>query len=288
MTNRVTALLATFCCVFLLQAEEEGLQQPKKTIMPKVPSRSAIVKPNESEAKSIGQWANAFIAAKEKKAEAELEVFKKTVLEEERTRQAEERNRLRRHERNDLLKTSANPTVKKGGPIRIQLDFQVPEIAIYRLAVELCLTEQKLANDVVEALSRMDKDNDGKLTNEEYKNAGALIITTRNVGQKLDSDADGMISEEELEAVRRLPENSAAAIDTGRESASTLTFKIKSFDSDNNGVLDVDERKRMVMSYVDAALRSEQEAQFYRSVADSLAGARASVAEKFADVLVAP
>ena len=59
-----------------------------------------------------------FIAAKEKKADAELDVYKKTVLEEERVRQADERNRLSRQERNDLLGTVPGTTPGAMPPIQ--------------------------------------------------------------------------------------------------------------------------------------------------------------------------
>ena len=290
MINRVFVAVAAMviCSAVAVCAEDDGIPQAKKQIMPKVPSRGAILKPSESESNAIGTFVRNFIAAKEKKADAELDVYKKTVLEEERVRQADERNRLRRQERNDLLNNTPGVTSRERGPIRIQLDFQVPEIAIYQLAAELCRSQQKLANDVVDALSRMDRDNDGKLSNEEYKEASALVVSTRIVQQKLDIDNDGMISEEELDALRKMPASVTAAIGAGREATSALTFKLKGYDTDGNNVLDVDERKRMVMSFVEATLRAEQEAQFYKSVADNLATARTIVAEKFADVLIAP
>ena len=100
--------------------------------------------------------------------------------------------------------------------------------------------------------------------------------------------ANGMISDEELDAARKVPANLSAAIRAGREGTSAPNFKIKPYDADNNGVLDVDERKALATSFVEISVRLGQDADFYKTVADNLAKAREIVAAKFSDIEVAP
>jgi Ca2+-binding EF-hand superfamily protein len=172
--------------------------------------------------------------------------------------------------------------------VRLRLTFQVPEITTYRLAVEACHARQTLANDIVEALGRLDRNGDGKVSSDEYRDAGAIISAATRLFEKLDPNDDGCLTADELETARTLPRNAAEALRLGRATAEAKTFRIKPFDKDADGTLDMDERKALTMAFVDASLRAAQDAAFYALVAESLSAARDLVAAKFTEVEIAP
>jgi len=276
--------------------EKKGSGAADVRLLPKVPSRVAILKGLETgdpdkEGDKIGEWVMGLIAAKEKRANTELEAIKKRLRSEESARQAAERDRQRRADKYDETwgalgtKTSSGGS---GGATHIKLDFQVPEIETYRVAMAVCRVREALANDVVETLPRLDRNGDGRLTENEYRDAGAILTATSRLFQKLDANDDGILNEAEIEAARELPRNATAAIRTGRPTAESAGFKIKPYDADSDGVLDVNERKALTMAYVDVALRAGQEAAFYQRVIEALATAREVVAGKFADIEVTP
>jgi len=271
-------------------AEDESAIEHKESLgLPKVPSRAAIQKDGESDTK-IALWIQSFIEAKEKKANTELETLKKNVRAEEEARITAEKERRRRQDKFDQSwgTVGAGSSNGKRANLRLKLNFQIVEIETYRTLADTDRALQGVANEIAQGLSGLDRDGDGKLSADEYRDAGAVVVSTLRLFQNIDANADGMITEEELDSARRVPPNIAAAIRMGRDGASVANFKIKPFDADGNGVLDVDERKALTTAFVELAVRLGHDADFYKSIADSLSKAREIVAAKFADVEVAP
>jgi hypothetical protein len=294
--RKAPALLSALLCVAALPPLAGGEPEPVEAKvwapnLPRVPARAAILKNvSGDETAAIKQWAQTLIEGKEKRALVELADIKKQVKKEEAARLQEEEDARTRQTRYDqtwrTLRMAAGP--ERRGPLHIRLDFMVPEIRTCRLAAEVSRVRQALADDVVAMLGRLDRNGDGKLAGDEYRDAGALANATAALFSPLDSDGDGYLTAEELVGARNLPESAPAALRAGQMTVQAKDFRIKPFDKDGNGSLGMDERKAMTMSYVDASLRAAQDAAFYTNVADSLAAARNVVASKFADVEVAP
>lgn len=257
--------------------------------LPRVPTRAAIMKDQASEAKRVPEWIASFMEAKERKAQLELDVIRKTVQAEEGKRLEDERERRRREE-NYKRSIGEYVPVKKDekGSSRIKLDFQVPEIETYRAASDACLQCKALADSVADFLSRLDRDGDGKLTSDDYTDAGAIASGSAKLLTPLDANGDGQFSEEELAAAQKLPRNGATAVRQGRAVTQVPNFRIKPFDKDGNGELSTDEYKSMVMTYVEASLRYDSDATFYKQIGDSLVQARAVSAARYAELEVAP
>ena len=286
------ALLCLAANVPLLGGEPApGEARAYNPILPRVPAQATIIKsPSGDETAAVKEWARAFIEVKEKRALLELKTIKEQVKTEEAARAREEEEARQRQQRYDqsLGVLGMVGPAERRGPLHVRLDFMVPEIQTYRVAAEVSRARQALANDVVAALGRLDRNGDGKLTDDEYRDAGALASATTGLFAPLDANGDGYLTAEELEAGRNLPENAAAALRMGRLAASTKDFRIKPFDANGDGSLGVDERKAMTMSFVDASVRAARDASFYATVAESLAAARSLIAAKYADVEVAP
>ncbi|MGD0093126.1 MAG: hypothetical protein ABSE73_24705, partial [Planctomycetota bacterium] len=212
-------------------APSERIYDPS---LPRVPAQATIVKGSPSdEAAAIREWSKSFIELKEKKALLELKKIKEEVKTEEAIRAKEEEEARQRQRRYDESLGTLRPVAptERHGPLHVRLEFMVPEIQTYRLAAEVSRARQALANDVVALLGRLDRNGDGKLTDDEYRDAGALLSATTSLFAPLDSTGDGYLTAEKLEAVRNLPENAAAALRLGRVAASAKDFRIKPFDT---------------------------------------------------------
>lgn len=285
-------------CLFLLAArftqvfgaESDAIEHKEALGLPKVPSRAAIMKEGETSSVKLAEWIRQFIEAKEKKANVELETLKKNVRAEEEARLAAEKERRRRQDKYDASWGTVGAAAGNGkrGNVRLKLQFQVVEIDTYRTLAETSRYLQAAASEIAQSLSGLDRDGDGKLGGDEYRDAASVAVSSKALFQPIDANADGLITEEEIDAARRVPPNTSAAIRAGRQGASAPNFKIKPFDADGNGVLDVDERKAFSTALVELAVRLGHDTDFYRSVADNLSKAREIVAVKFADVEVAP
>jgi hypothetical protein len=292
MSYRSRVLVFSFVFVLALTARAEELdaesaRTAQVPVLPKVPSRAIIAKQaGADDQKPINEWVQKLIDGKEKRAQTELEAYKKQFIAEERRRQMEERDRERRQERLEIggapIKREAN------APIHIKMEFQVPEITAYRAIADTLRAHQEISNAVAQTLAKLDRDGDGKLSAEEYREAGAILASTLRIFQPLDSNADGLITEAEIDAAREVPRNIPDAIKAGKAAVDASNFRIKTYDANGDGVLDVDERKALVMAYVDASLRAGQDAAFYNKVADTLTTSREMVAAKFADVEITP
>jgi len=290
------ALLGALLCLATtppLAGGEPAPSEAKVSVpnLPRVPARATILKgASGDETAAVKEWAQALIAGKEKRALVELAEIKQQVKKEEALRVKEEDEARQRQDKYNqswgTLGIVAAP--ERRGPLHVKLDFMVPEIRTFRLAAEVSRLRQALADDVVALFGRLGRTGDGRLTGDEYRAAGALVSATAGLFTSLDSDGDGYLTAEELEWVRNLPENAAAALRSGRLAVQAKDFRIKPFDKDGRGALGMDERKAMTMSFVDASVRAAHDAAFYTTVADSLAAARNIIANKFADVEVAP
>jgi len=274
---------------FAFAAHAGDIGQAALPQMARVSTRAAILKDNPNEAKRVPEWIATFMEAKERKAALELDVIRKTVQAEEGKRMEDERERRRREE-NYKRSIGEYVSTKKDdkGSSRIKLDFQVPEIETYRVATDVCLQYKALSDSLADFLSRLDRDGDGKLGGDDYTDAGAATSGSSKVLQPIDANADGLLSEDELDASKKLPRNAATALRAGRAITQVPAYKIKTFDKDANGELSTDEYKSMVMTYVEASLRLESDAAFYKQLADSLVQARAVSAARYAELEVAP
>jgi hypothetical protein len=282
-----------------LAAEEPGAAADSRAAelsgLPRVPVRTAIVKAGAADSAAVSEWVRVVMETKVKRAEAELAAIKKQVRDEEQVRLVGEADRRRREERYaqtwGALGASAAASERRGA-VRLRLDFQVPEIAAYRLAADASRARSALAHDVAQALGQLDRDGDGRLSGDEYRDAASVVLTTGVLFQPLDASGDALLSPEEYTAFRGLPENAAAALRAGRAAtvagAADRTLRVGAFDKNADGDLDVDERKALTMGYVEASVRDAQDAAFYTLVAGSLVAARETVAAKFANVEVSP
>ena len=270
-------------------AEESGGAQAVASL-PKVPARALILKEGGSEDTRIAEWIQTLLAGKEKRASVELEVLKKKILSDETARAQYEREKQRRRDKyDDLNSRPANSGADdKPEAIHIKLEFQVPEISTYRYAAETCLIRERLANDVVERLSHLDRNQDGVLSSDEYRAAGAILISCANLLKKMDGNENGYLTESDISVARTVPRNASAAEEDGSHAAEASGYRIKPYDMDNNGELDVNERKALAMAFVDVSVRAGQDAAFYTRMADSLVTARAAAAQKYADIEIAP
>lgn len=261
--------------------------------LPRIPTRDALLKgtdgKDDTEATKSGDWVAAFIGKKKAKADAEVEELKKKVQEEDVQRLAKEKERQRRLSKvsnyDDLI-----PLRKESKPvaIRVKLDFQVPEIETCRRAADVCKLRKALADDIVESLSQLDRNNDGRLTTDEYVDACAIVIASARLFQQLDSNDDGQLSEAEIENGKLIPKDAAEARVQGHAAALVPNTHVKAFDTNNDGILDAEERKTLSMAFVEISIRAQKESDFYRRLADSLTVSREIVATKFADMVISP
>ncbi len=261
--------------------------------LPRIPTREFLLKgtdgKEDTEATKSGQWVSEFIAKKKVKADAEVDELKKKVQEEDQAQKAKEKERQRRlaklatYDDMQLLRRESKQTT-----IRVKLEFQVPEIETCRRAADLCKQRKALADDVVETLSHLDRNNDGKLSAEEYSDACAIVIASAKLFQQIDSNNDGLLSEAEIDAAKLIPKDAAEARIAGHQASSIPNTRIKSFDVNGDGVLDAEERKVLSMAFVEVALNAQKEADFYRKLADSLTVSREIVAIKFANLVISP
>ncbi|HEY3325521.1 MAG TPA: hypothetical protein VGP72_34030 [Planctomycetota bacterium] len=291
---RVSLLPALLLLVAVppLTAAEGDADAPGKELrgLPKISARTKISKEAEINTVEISRWAHELIATKEKRADKELEQIKKKAAAAEKERLADEQDRRRRQSQYEQSWGTLGPGSgrERSGVLHIKLDFTVPEIDAYRLAIEACHHVQGAAAAIAESLSSLDRDGDGKLAGEEYKDAAAVVAATLPMFQKLDSGENGYLTEESLYGAKNAPATLTAAMRAGRPLASAAGYRIKPFDKTGKGELDIDERKAMSMAFVELSVRMAKDAEFYKVVMDNLISARAPVAERFADVEVAP
>jgi Ca2+-binding EF-hand superfamily protein len=267
---------------------------PLRTV-PKVSTRTTILKnvdsrDAEKESVRLREFVREMIEAKEKRANDELKVMLAKIREEENARIAAEKERRRRQENYEGSwgTLSRSGKLSDAAPSRIRLDFQVPEIESYRRATDAARHLETLANDVLATLPRLDRDGDGRLALDEYREATAMVVGSTRIFGSLDGRGDGLITDTDLEAVKNSASTAAAATKSGKTTAEAAGYKLKTYDGDSDGVLDVEERKALTMAFVEAALRWKNEAEFYSKMADGLLIARQVVAAKFADVEVNP
>jgi hypothetical protein len=292
MRSVVAPVLTLAVCLAVSVRAEEPRKEAELRALPKVTARSVILKDidakdAEKESTRTRVFVQELIAEKEKKANLELVTLLKKIKDDEDAKAAAEKERRRREQNYEgswgaLVGRSSSKNQR--GNLRVKLDFQVLEIDTYRQAAEVSKRMETLANEIVDTLPKLDRDGDGKLTVEEYREAGAILSATSKLFQGLDGHADGSISESDIENARTIPASASAASKAGRAAAEATGFKIKTYDADSDGILDVTERKALTMAYVDAALRWGQEAGFYTRLADNLAVARQVVAAKFASI----
>lgn len=303
---RMSLFIVLFLLPFFASAAEEGQGggaiRPRETLLralPRVPSRETLLDLKHNSGKELDRdkenelvraWVSSTIAAKEKRADVELAAMKKKILDERQAELSTERERQRRQEKLDESwgVSGARSDAGTGKALHIQLDFQVPEIDSYRAAAEACKAREALANEIVARLPRLNSNADSQLVGDDYRAAAALLAGSARLFQKLDSNGDGFLTAAKLSAARELPENAAAALRDGRAETSVANYRIKPFDANSDGILDVAERKALTMAFVECAMKAANDAAFYTRVADMLAASRQPVANKFADVEIVP
>jgi Ca2+-binding EF-hand superfamily protein len=269
---------------------DEGAPAASVTTLVKVPARAAIAKGADGDqvSKQVAEWVSTLIESKEKRANVELEQIKKELLAQEAQRETESKERRKKEERFNEVYGAVGPraTGRQDGTLRIRLDFYVPEIDTYRAIVETLRQHKALADDVVDALKSLDRDRDGKLALDEYRDAAAIVTSTARLFQSLDQNNDGVITDAEINAARGVPADAADAVKKGRSAGDTP--KIKAYDADSDGTLNVDERKALTMAFVEFSLRCAKESEFYRLVQETLIATRDVVGAKFANIEIKP
>jgi|ERR1043165_2085356 Ca2+-binding EF-hand superfamily protein len=285
-------------CLFCMSAWcQEGDDAPKSAdetvlhALPKVPTLATIIGKGNARTEP-GKWVQELLKKKETRARVEIVLLKQKLIADQEAQNAEERERIRRRQLYDKALGSlfdTEPTKQDGKKklISMKLDFQLPEMEAYRRLVEVYQKRAALASDVVETLTRLDRDSDGKLAGEEYRDAAYIFNATQRLFLAVDNDGDGYISSNEIDAAKVLPADAAAALAAGaKEAATTDTFLIKGFDADKNGVLRIEERKALSSAYLDIALKSTQEAANYQRLHDDLSAARQVAAAKFENLTI--
>jgi hypothetical protein len=132
----------------------------------------------------------------------------------------------------------------------------------------------------------MDRNNDGRLSGDEYRDAAALILATRRAFERLDANRDDVLSASELD-LGRLPKSAAAALQAGKLALGTEPVELPT-DANKDGVLDVAERKALTMNYVEIARLAGEDAAFYADLAARLSALREAAEARFADIEVTP
>lgn len=290
--------LLSFVLLFCLTAwSEQGEDAPKSAdetvlhALPKVPTMATIVGTGNPRTQP-GKWVQELLKKKETKARVEIVLLKQKLIADQEAQNAEDRERVRRRQLYDkalgtLFDTEPTRQDGKKKMISMKLDFQLAEMETYRRLVEVYNKRAALAADVVETLTRLDRDSDGKLTGEEYRDAAYIFNATQRLFLAVDNDGDGYFSIHEIDAAKAIPANGAAALAAGaKEAATTDTFLIKGFDANKDGVLRIEERKAISSAYLDIALKSTQEANSYQKLYDDLATARQAAAAKFENLTI--
>ena len=262
--------------------------------IPKVPTMATIVGDGDP-ALQRRLWAQNLIKKKEIKARVEVVILKKKLLEEADAASVEEKDRQRRTERyNNSFRKEGELALPSGAGegkkrvLTLRLEFQVPEIDSYKKLIEVFKIRATLAENIVTTLTKLDRDADGKLSGDEYRDAALLYLATQRLFHSIDNDDDGYFSASEIEAAKTLPADGIAAITAGSatKEANSGVYKIKDFDINGDGVLSVSERKAMSSAYLDVGLKARQEAENYQKLVDDLLTLRQATAAKFANVTV--
>ncbi|MBI3828795.1 MAG: hypothetical protein HY291_04720 [Planctomycetes bacterium] len=255
-----------------------------------VPASDTLTKDSDLDHRKLEEFINVAIAAHEKTAMAEFQVQRKKVeadlakLEEER--QDRERRRLRYKE----MKGDTSTTTEEEKPpvVYMRVDFKVPELSMYRDALESCKKRGALAQSILEMLPSLDKDKDGQLAGDEYRAAAAIVRCTDRILRGLDSNKDGVISQLELDASKSLPKDSAEAKRMSSSMVDAKDYRIPRFDADKDGVLDTSERKALSVAYSSAAIQYLSEAAMYERIVKEFEARERTAALKFQSLEVRP
>ena len=268
------------------RADEAALQA-----LPKVPTMATIVGDGVPKAQ-VSKYVQELIKKKETKARVEIVLLKQKLIAEQETTDVAEKERIRRKilydKAHGTLFDTQPVTEKKRKTIRMKLEFQVPEIEVYTRLVNLYKSRAALAADVVDALTKLDRDNDGKLTADEYRDAAHIFLATQRLFLTIDSDNDGQITIAEIDAAKAMPASASAALAEGAVSkeAAGGPVIIAGFDADKDGVLTIAERKALSSAYLEAELKAQQEADAYQRLLDELITSRQVTAAKFENLTI--
>jgi hypothetical protein len=259
--------------------------------LPKVPTLEKI----GTTPKQIDAWVQGLIQKKEIKARVEVVLLKQRILAEQREAIAADKERIRREERYNasfggpLRGGNAEAGgAKKNRAIKVKLAFQVPELDMYKRVLEAYKLRAALAAGAVETLTRIDRNADGKLSGDEYRDAGNLVLATRKLFRSLDTDNDGLISLAEIEAARQLPASGAEAISAGSQmkEANNGPDPLKDYDKKGTGELGLAELKALSSAYLVAALDAQKAVEHCQKVIDALATAQQASAAKFENLTI--
>ncbi|HLX64294.1 MAG TPA: EF-hand domain-containing protein [Planctomycetota bacterium] len=288
-------MLAAFTlCIWGEESDSEPIKSADQTVLtalPKVPTLATIVGDGNPKTQP-DKWIADLIKKKEIKARVEIVMIKQKFLAEQDAKDAEERERIRRRQMYDkalgtLFDTTPVQGEAKKKTMTMKLDFQVTEMEVYRRLIDALKIRGALASDVVETLTRLDRDNDGKLTGEEYRDAACIFNATQRLFSAVDNDGDGYLTVAEIEAAKTLPANGAAALAEGiKNAANSDTFMIKGFDANKDGVLSIEERKALSSAYLEISLKAAQEVAAYQKLLDDLSTARQAAAAKFENLTI--
>ncbi len=267
-------------------ADEAALQA-----IPKVPTLATIIGDGNPKT-APSKWVQDLMKKKETKARVEIVLLKQKLIAQQEAQDVEEKERIRRKLAYDkahgTLFDTAPATEPKKRTIKMKLEFQVAEIETYRRLIEAYKVRAALADSVVESLTKLDRDNDGKLTGDEYRDAAHIFLATQRLFSAVDNDGDGYISLAEIDAAKTLPADGAAALaaGSGMKDANSGTLIIKDFDADKDGVLTINERKALSSAYLDISLKSTHEADAYQHLLDEMLTARQASAAKFENLTI--
>ncbi|MCW8132563.1 MAG: hypothetical protein KIS92_19600 [Planctomycetota bacterium] len=248
-----------------------------------VPSAASLRSTIELDRKKLEENALSYVAAHEKTVMAQFEVQKKKVEEQLAKEEEERQEKIRRMKRYKEQKGDTATLSEDEGPksVLLRVDFLVPELTMYQRAAAGCRKRADLARSVVQILPDLDRNKDGNLTDDEYRDAGAIVRATERLLRGLDSDHDGQISTIELESTATLPRSALAAARAGASMVTGKDFRIAKYDVDKDGVLDVSERKALSVAYSNAALSYTSEAGDYDKVAEEIEARQRIAAVKF-------
>jgi len=291
----VLLAVTSFSMVGARAAEPDAAEKPADErvlqALPKVPTLATIVGDGSTKAQ-VGAWIQELMKKKETKARVEIVILKQKLIAEQQTQDADEKERIRRKNQYDkahgtLYDAPVAANEKKKRILKMKLEFQVPEIETYRRLIDVYKARSALALNIVDALTKLDRDNDGKLSADEYRDAAYMFIATQRLFTSVDSDGDGYITPAELDAAKNMPADAAAAMIAGSNSRDANgPLLIKGYDADKDGVLTIAERKALSSAYLEIELKAQQEVAAYQKLSDDLISARSVTAAKFENVTV--
>jgi hypothetical protein len=262
-----------------------------------VPGHGKLDPDNLYERRIIDEYCRNLIEAREAYAEKQVALQKEKLIAEaksEDARRKEEDRRRALYEKHfgtppaqtNPDKKPEEPKEEKKASVRVRVTFTVPEALLYQAAAKTCRDRKVFCEAVLDYLARLDPSNTGKIAEDDYKIAGALLMDAAKFLRSLDNG--GSLTIGLLGELDEVPLDPAAIVKANLRIVNSKHFTINSFDDNHDGVLDSAERKRMSLAFSTMARQYGQEAAFYQSISDGLTVRAKVVAARMDNIELMP